>query len=78
MEDRTSWPTDLSKIFVLIPETEKALMIRDSSDATAKDLKDLLLTKYSEDLHFVRPTLSHKGNVLSEETLSRWTIFPNI
>ena len=28
MEDKTSWPIDLSKSFVLIPQTEKALMIR--------------------------------------------------
>lgn len=78
MEDKTSWPIDLSKSFVLIPQTEKALMIRNSSNATAKDLKDLLLTKYHEDLPFVSPTLSHKGEILTEETLSRWTIFPNI
>ena len=74
-EDKTSWPTDLAKSFVLIPKIEKALMIRNSSDATAKDLKDLLLTKYHEDLPFVNPTLSHKGAILTEETLSRLTIF---
>ena len=47
-------------------------MIRNSSDATASKLKELLLTKYHADLPFIRPTLSHKGVVLTEETLSRF------
>ena len=78
MEDKTSWPTDLAKSFVLIPKTGKALMIRNSSNATANDLKDLLLAKYPEDIPFVKPTLSHKGDILTEETLNRLTIFPHI
>ena len=74
-EDKTTWPTDLPKSFVLIPETQKALMIRNSSDANANKLKELLLKKYHEDLPFVNPTLSYKGEVRTEETLSRWIFY---
>ena len=74
-EDKTTWPTDLPKSFVLIPEIDKALMIRNSSDAKANKLKELLLKKYHEDLPFVNPTLSYKGEILTEETLSRWIFY---
>ena len=70
-EDKTTWQTDLPKSFVLIPKIGKALMIRNSSDASANKLKELILRKYHEDLPFVNPTLSYKGDVLTQETLSR-------
>ena len=74
-KDKTTWPTDLPKSFVLIPKIEKALMIRNSSDANANKLKELLLKKFHEDLPFVNPTLSFKGETLTEETLSRWIFY---
>ena len=74
-EDKTTWPTDLPKSFVLIPKIDKALMLRNSSDANANKLKELLLKKYHEDLPFVNPTLSYKGEVRTEETLSRWIFY---
>jgi hypothetical protein len=47
-------------------------MIRNSSEATAAKLKDLLLQKYSADLPFVNPTLTHKGKIISDTKLCRY------
>ena len=71
-EHTKSWSfEDLQTFFVLIPAIDKALMIRNSSQATVDKLKELLLSKYHSDLPFVNPTISHKGTVLTSIKLSR-------
>ena len=68
--NQKEWDKKLLKIIYVIIPNFKVLMIRNQSNATVQDAKDLLLFKYK--LAYVNPKICHKGQELEEESLDRY------
>ena len=67
--DKTDWDRKkLKNIFILIPD-KKALMIRNDSGATVKEIRDLLIQKFH--FPFINPQISTQGKALESESFDR-------
>ena len=71
MEDKTAWERDIQTFYVLIPAADKALMLRNTSQESTTKLLHLLTVKFHAEVRAPNPTLFHRGEKVSEQTLKR-------